>query len=187
MGWTKGILRIGAEVENDEDNARENLIDHYGSITLERIIETEEENVVNHGREAQDTYMLYKCLMASLTTDARKKVTIWSSQYLIGNDEDSTCGGVAPLKIIIRESHLDTNATTNLIRTNLSNLDAYTLTVDSDILSIQPVRKASDPIIDRTLSTCSKVMEQSAMMYSERGCSENKTIMKKEKNRLQMN
>ena len=134
MGWTKGILRIAAEEnEDDEDNTRENLIDHYGSITLERIIETEEENVVNQGREAQDTYMLYKCLMASLTADARKKVTIWSSQYRIGEGDDTTCGGVALLKIIIRESHLDTNATTNQIRTKLSNLDAYILTVDSDI------------------------------------------------------
>ena len=41
--------------------------------------------------------------------------------------------GVALLKIIIRESHLDTNATTNQIRTKLSNLDSYILTIDSDI------------------------------------------------------
>jgi hypothetical protein len=40
------------------------------------MIETEEESVVNEGREAQDTYMLYKYLMASLTADARKKVTV---------------------------------------------------------------------------------------------------------------
>ena len=134
MGWTKGILKIGAEDDEDEEgNRRENLIDHYGSITLERIIETEEENVVDQGRKAQDTYMLYKCLMASLTADARKKVTIWSDQYRIGDRDDSTCGGVALLKIIIRESHLDTNATTNQIRTKLSNLDSYILTIDSDI------------------------------------------------------
>ena len=71
--------------------------------------------------------------MASLTADARKKVTIWSDQYRIGDRDDSTCGGVALLKIIIRESHLDTNATTNQIRTKLSNLDSYILTIDSDI------------------------------------------------------
>jgi len=40
---------------------------------------------------------------------------------------------VALLKIIIRESHLDTNATTNQIRTKLSSLDTYILTIDSDI------------------------------------------------------
>jgi len=57
MGWTKGILRIGAEEnENEDEDVRENLIDHYGSITLERIIETEEENIVNQGREAPTCY-----------------------------------------------------------------------------------------------------------------------------------
>jgi hypothetical protein len=35
--------------------------------------------------------------------------------------------------VIIRESHLDTNATTNQIRTKLSNLDSYITTIDSDI------------------------------------------------------
>ena len=63
MGWTKGILKIGAgdDEEDEEGDRHENLIEHYGSITLERIIETEEENIVNQGRKAQDTYMLYKC------------------------------------------------------------------------------------------------------------------------------
>ena len=37
------------------------------------------------------------------------------------------------LKVIIRESHLDTNATTNQLRTKLSSLDTYMLTIDSDI------------------------------------------------------
>ena len=40
---------------------------------------------------------------------------------------------VALLKVIIRESHLDTNATTNSIRTKLSSLDMYITTVNSDI------------------------------------------------------
>ena len=43
------------------------------------------------------------------------------------------CSGVALLKVIIRESHLDTNATTNQIRTKLSSLDQYITTIDSDI------------------------------------------------------
>ena len=43
------------------------------------------------------------------------------------------CSGVALLKVIIRESHLDTNATTNQIRTKLSSLDTYILTIDCDI------------------------------------------------------
>ena len=55
MGWTKGILKIGAEEDEDEERIkRENLIDHYGSITLERIVETEEENIVNQGKKGTD-------------------------------------------------------------------------------------------------------------------------------------
>ena len=84
------------------------------------------------GRLAQDTYMLYKCLMASIHNEAKKKVSIWSNQYRIGEDEQVS--GVVLLKVIIRESHLDTNnATTNQIRTKLSNLDTYIMTIDSDI------------------------------------------------------
>jgi hypothetical protein len=43
------------------------------------------------------------------------------------------CSGVALLKIIIRESHLGTNTTTNQICKKLSNLDSYILTIDSNI------------------------------------------------------
>lgn len=50
---------------------------------------------------------------------------------MIGNNY--LCSSLAFLKIIIRESHLDTNATTNQICTKLSNLDSYILMVDSDI------------------------------------------------------
>ncbi len=59
--------------------------------------------------------------MASLSSNAKKRVSLWSDQYRIGDDED-VCSGVALLKII----HLDTNATTNQIRT-------YITTIDSDI------------------------------------------------------
>jgi hypothetical protein len=75
--------------------------------------------------------MLYKCLMVSLSISAKKRISLWSEQYRIGNN--NLCSGVTHLKIIIRESHLDTNATTNQIQTKLSNLDSYILTVDSNI------------------------------------------------------
>jgi hypothetical protein len=48
---------------------------------------------------------------------AKKKILIWSAeQYTIGENKMSS--GVALLKIIIRESHFDTNATTNQIQPN---------------------------------------------------------------------
>ena len=130
MGWSSTILNI--VIDADEPTEREeNLIDNYGTLTLEQVVVSELQYIEEEGREAQDTYMLYKFLMASLTNEAKKKVSIWSSQYRIG--ENKMCSGVALLKVIIRESHLDTNATTNQIRTKLSSLDQYILTIDSDI------------------------------------------------------
>jgi len=134
MGWTQGILKINKEEDDQDDDEPpkvDNLIDSYGTLTLEEVVESEALYIEEQGRKAQDTYMLYKCLMASLTSDARKKVSIWSDQFRIGDRK--LCGGVALLKVIIRESHLDTNATTNQIRTKLSNLDSYITTIDSDI------------------------------------------------------
>jgi len=130
MGWTGGILNITLNAD-EPDEREENLIENYGTLTLEQVVTSELQYIEEEGRAAQDTYMLYKCLMASLTNDAKKKVSIWANQYRIG--ENKICSGVALLKVIIRESHLDTNATTNQIRTKLSSLDQYITTIDSDI------------------------------------------------------
>jgi hypothetical protein len=131
MGWSDGILNITLEVTDDNEPVQEKLIDNYGTISLEQVVESELQYINEQGREAQDTFMLYKCLMASLSNSAKKRISLWSEQYRIG--DNNLCSGVALLKIIVRESHLDTNATTNQIRTKLSNLDSYILTVDSDI------------------------------------------------------
>ena len=130
MGWTEGILGITLNAGED-DEREENFMENYGTLTLEQVVESELQYIDEQGRLAQDTYILYKCLMASLTDEAKKKVSIWSNQYRVG--EDSQVSGVALLKVIIRESHLDTNATTNQIRTKLSSLDTYIITINSDI------------------------------------------------------
>jgi hypothetical protein len=129
MGWNKSILQIGDP--DDEDSPKEDFLSNYGNLTLEQVVASEMVHINSEERAAQDTYMLYKCLMASLSAEAKKKVLIWSDQYMIGHSPKGS--GVALLKVIIRESHIDTNATTNQIRTKLSNLDIYMSTINSDI------------------------------------------------------
>ena len=133
MGWIDGILNINTNPNPADPPIHENLIKNYGTITLEQVIATEKTYIAEPQRKAQDTYMLYLCLMASLTSDAKKKVMIWSDQYQIEIRGKTYSSGVALLKVIIRESHLDTSATANQIRTKLSSLDNYILTIDSDI------------------------------------------------------
>jgi hypothetical protein len=127
-----GILSFDvSEVEGVEDI--QNLIANYGTLTLEQVARWERTYIATQSRTAQDTYMLYTCLVSSLTVAAKKKIMIWADQYSIDVAGTKYDSGVALLKVIIRESHLDTNATTNSIRTKLSSLDTYITTVDSDI------------------------------------------------------
>ena len=85
-----------------------------------------------HGisRAAQDTAHLHLCLMNSLTQAGKDKVRLWSDQFILNGQES----GILLLKVIIRVRHLDTNATTNSIRTQLSNLDEYITTIRCDII-----------------------------------------------------
>ena len=68
--------------------------------------------------------------MNSPTQAGKDKVRLWSDQFILNGRES----GILLLKVIIRESHLDTNATTNSIRTQLSNLDEYITTIGCDII-----------------------------------------------------
>ena len=133
MGWMEGILNIDLSDDDEEDEEISNLITNYGTITLEQVARWERRYIATPSRAAQDTYMLYQCLMSSLAPAAKKKIMIWADQYTIEVNGSTYDSGVALLKVIIRESHLDTNATTNSIRTKLSNLDMYIATVNSDI------------------------------------------------------
>jgi hypothetical protein len=132
MGWMEGISGINiSELEGVEDI--QNLIENCGTLTLEQVARWERTCIATPSRAAQDTYMLYTCLMSSLTATKKKKIMVWSDQYSIDVAGAKFDSRVALLKVIIRESHLDTGATTNSIRTKLSSLDTYIATVDSDI------------------------------------------------------
>ena len=72
---------------------------------------------------------LYACLSNSLSKEGKNKISVCRPEYEIGG----VTSGVAFLKVIIRESYIDTNATTAHIRTQLSSLDTYLPTVGHDI------------------------------------------------------
>jgi hypothetical protein len=97
------------------------LVDNYGVVSLARIQAFKEKYIDGKNRTTQDNYMLYKCLMNSISKERKNKILIWKLQYIV----KSRLSGNLLLKVIIQESHLDTNATTATIRTKLSSLDSY--------------------------------------------------------------
>ena len=135
-GWddeVNGILHI-PEDHTQEDSNTNYLLKEYGTISLERIARFERSYLGKEVRPAQDSYMMYQCLLNSMSKEAKIKVQVWESEYIVMNDEGTFVpSGNLLLKVIIRESHLDTNATTQAIRTKLSNLDLYIQTINCDI------------------------------------------------------
>ena len=62
------------------------------------------------------------------------KIEGWENKYVIRNNQGTRIpSGNLLLKVLIRESNRDTNATTQSIRMKLSNLDDYMIKINSDI------------------------------------------------------
>ena len=124
FGWDRTILRIPTE-----GGASKNLLSEYGTIPLAQIRTYEESYIDTPTRDAQDTNLLYECIMNSISTECKAKLTIWKDAY---RTRQLPSGNLL-LKVLIRECHLDTNATVGGIRNRLSALDTYLPTVGYNI------------------------------------------------------
>ena len=131
-GWNDevtGIMMIPTDPANPQ--VLTNLLSNYGEVKMEEIKAFELTYIDTPSRAAQDTHMLYSCIMNSLSKEGKTKIHIWREQYTTPGGYKS---GNLLLKIVIRESHLDTNATTSVLRLKLSSLDTYMPKVNSDII-----------------------------------------------------
>ncbi len=127
-GWAD-VLDIPDDLENDPDGEASSILLRYGVITLENVIEHAETYIDQETRQAQNSAQLYKCIMDSLTNEGRSKIMLFSDDYTV----EGIKSGAALLRVVIRESHIDTNATVRSIREQLSSLDIYMQSVSSDI------------------------------------------------------
>jgi hypothetical protein len=105
------------------------LLDDYGQIPIADI----EANVATYidqpNRNAQNSFMMFECLSKSLTVEALNAVLSEVDTYTVTNIPS----GPLFLKVIIRKAYIDTRATTAHVRTSLSCLDSYILTINCDI------------------------------------------------------
>jgi hypothetical protein len=125
----------------DEENPKD-LIESYGELSHADVRRHADSYVHTETRMAQDSYLLYLCIMASLSDKAQKKVHTRGSSFpfMIGNKGV----GTLLLKVVIMASHLDTRATISAVRTKLSNLDKLMRDSESD------VEKFNDQVIRLT-------------------------------------
>jgi hypothetical protein len=116
-----------------------NLLTEYGEVTLASVRTYEETYSHLPCRAAQETHMLYECIMNSLSAEGKNKLRCDHAEYMIGN----YTSGILLLKVLIHESHLDTNATASSVRTQLSELDTYLPTIGHDITKFNQYVKLS--------------------------------------------
>jgi hypothetical protein len=124
-------------VEVDGVTTNHSLLHNYGVIPLESVALDAATYVNAQSKVAQDYFMLFQCIFASLDTEFLKLVTTEAPLYHIIDTRDPQeppipCGALL-LKIIIRKAHVDTRATVSFIRTALSSLDTKMMALDSDI------------------------------------------------------
>jgi hypothetical protein len=108
-----------------------NSILDYGRTTMEQVRAWEETFIAGNNRNSQNSKILHTMLMESLSTTGMQCVQVWKDQYSLHGLDSGGC----LLKVIIRESYLDSNATVNTLRTNLSNLDKYIQDNGSDLVA----------------------------------------------------
>ena len=131
-GWNDeihGVMQIPKD-PNEPTKDLTSVLTNCGEVTLEQIRKYEVTHICTSSRCAQDNFMLHERIMNSLTKAGKAKVRIWKKQHAV----NGRVSGNLLLKVLIREGHLDTNATASQIRTQLSSLDTCISTVGSDIL-----------------------------------------------------
>ena len=124
-----GIIVIPLDLDDIANGGSINIINEYGNIPIETIQDYKESYIGEESRQAQNMLAMHPCIMNSLSKAGKVKVIINRDEYMV----DGFRSGNLLLKVEIRESYLDTNATTSTIRTRLSSLDMYMGTIGSDI------------------------------------------------------
>lgn len=132
-GWMepKGLMWIPKEVNTPSiyTDGWTNLIESYGQVTLEHIRTYQETYLTSQNRMRQDDAQLFFALRNSLTEQAKNRLNLYKDQYTVNKYPS----GLLFFKVIVRESHIDTNATSMSIRNKLGELPQYMADIQYDI------------------------------------------------------
>jgi hypothetical protein len=126
-GWALGagdIINIP-----DGDGDKHNLLMEFGCLTKEEIKSHVTSYLDANGRKAQNSTQMLNCLKASLTDAGWLKIMSEADKYTVNGKES----GPLLFKLLMQTAVVDTVATAEFYRANLSSLDTFIATVDSNI------------------------------------------------------
>jgi prefoldin subunit 5 len=117
--------------KNGNEETTKDLIESYGELTYEDVKRHANTYVNTETRSAQDSVMLYLCIMSSLSEAGQKKVRSRGLTYPFMSGDKGV--GTLLLKVVVMVAHVDTRATVTQVRTKLSSLDKTMKDMESDI------------------------------------------------------
>ena len=98
--------------------------------------------------------MYQQCIFNSLFKLAQVIVALQKAERALGGGDDATVSGTYLLKVVIRKSHVDTNATTSHILTQFGHIDKIVVDLKSNIVKVhEKVRALVEELAARGDST----------------------------------
>lgn len=113
-----------------------NICIAYSMRTIEEVRNHAAGYVFQQTRKAQDSVNLYQCLMNSLASEAKATILQFQDEYTLvdpANSKRKLKPGALLLRVMVRESHIDTKFTSREVRLQLSSLDIFMVKCGSDI------------------------------------------------------
>eukprot|EP00979_Chaetoceros_neogracilis_P015197 scaffold5509_cov185-Chaetoceros_neogracile.AAC.1 len=149
-GWQDvrygGIIDIVLEGTSEEPTKTINLLSRYGEVTLTEVQHSVRGYMHEQARACQDEHMLFNTIMNTLTIEAKRKVILYERDYIY----EGCMIGTSLLKIVIRESHIDSNAQILALKRSLNQLGTYMVEVKNDITAFNNhVRSQTDALMAR--------------------------------------
>ena len=132
MGWNSGTQNVTKFL--NQANVTIDIVKNYGQIAEEDLkIGCESFCKVGGARyqerATQNNHMMAQCLLKSLTSAAKTRLQVYQSQYTF----DGVEYGPLIYKKIMQLATIDSVATTETLRANLTNLPIYAASVNGDI------------------------------------------------------
>lgn len=136
FGWNDNVLVIDNDIDN-MGGAGTYFLDKTGGFSLEHIQAVEEHYNSEETRTSQNSYMLCKCLLASLSPGALNRVNIRKTDWILdidigGEQRDLPCG-VCLLKVILTITQQETRSTISHVMDQLNSLQPLMEQADFNI------------------------------------------------------
>lgn len=126
FGWNN-ILQV------PKDGGTLNLIDQYGIISLTDVQAHARTYESVNGRDAQNSSQMYNFLYASISDEAKLMVLSDHNDYTLMANGMQVNNGPCFLRVLIRNTTVDTRSTVYHIRENLNNLETHIVEITYDI------------------------------------------------------